>query len=247
MVSIHIYIEGAGNANDDEELLPMQRPGLRSKITAGKETTSSLREGFFKFFQELVDIAKKQKIEFRIVICGSRQDTYENFKLSLESHPESFNILLIDSESPISPHQNYWEHLRNRKEDQSWIRGDKLDYDDDQCHFMVQAMEAWFVADIDALKAFYRQGFKEEKITRGMKNYQIIEQVSSKTLLVWLKSATRHSEHGKYDKITRRPPHHALEILKRLDANKVRQASPYCNRIFTTIKAIMDVSNNNPN
>lgn len=61
MVSIHIYIEGAGNANDDEELLPMQRPGLRSKITAGKETTSSLREGFFKFFQELVDIAKKQK------------------------------------------------------------------------------------------------------------------------------------------------------------------------------------------
>jgi hypothetical protein len=42
-------------------------------------------------------------------------------------------------------------------------------------------------------------------------------------------------------------PIHALEILKRLDANKVRQASPYCNRIFTTIKAIMAVSNNNPN
>jgi hypothetical protein len=235
MVSIRIYIEGAGNANDDDELLPMQRPGFRSKIIAGKETTSSLREGFSKFFQELVDIAKKQKIEFRIVMCGSRADTYENFKLSLESNPESFNILLIDSESPISPHQNSWEHLRNRKEDQSWIRGDNLDYDDDQCHLMVQAMEAWFIADIDALKGFYGEGFKEEKIIRGMGNYQNIEQVSPKTLLVWLESATRHSKHGEYDKKTRRPPHHALEILKRLNADIVRQTSPYCDRLFNTL------------
>ncbi|MDB9310587.1 DUF4276 family protein [Aphanizomenon sp. CS-733/32] len=236
MVSIRIYIEGAGNANDDDELLPMQRPGFRSKIIADRNT-SSLREGFSKFFQELVDIAKEQKIEFRIVMCGSRADAYENFKLSLESNPESFNILLIDSESPISPDQNSWEHLRNRKEDQSWIRGDNLDYDDDQCHFMVQAMESWFVADIDALKGFYGEEFKEEKIIRGMGNYQNIEQVSPKTLLVWLESATRHSKHGKYDKKTRRPPHHALEILKRLNADIVRQSSPYCDRLFNTLRS----------
>ena len=240
MVSIRIYIEGAGNANDNEELVPMQRPGFRSKIIAGKETTSSLREGFVKFFQELVDIAKKQNIQFSVVMCGSREDAYENFKLSLESHPESFNILLIDSESPISPHQNSWEHLRSRKEYQCWIRGDKLDFDDNQCHFMVQAMESWFIADIDTLKAFYGEGFNEEKITRGMRNHKNVEQVSPKTLLVWLESATRHSENGKYNKKTRSPPHHALEILKRLDVATIRQASPYCDRIFITITEIIN-------
>jgi hypothetical protein len=35
MVSIRIYIEGAGNANDDDELLPMQRPGETHLINKG--------------------------------------------------------------------------------------------------------------------------------------------------------------------------------------------------------------------
>ena len=48
-------------------------------------------------------------------------------------------------------------------------------------------------------------------------------------------TATRHSKHGKYDKKTRRPPHHALEILKRLNADIVRQTSPYCDRLFNTL------------
>ncbi|MBC5797318.1 hypothetical protein H5968_19710 [Sphaerospermopsis sp. LEGE 00249] len=102
MVSIRIYIEGAGNANDDDELLPMQRPGFRSKIIGGKETTSSLREGFSQFFQELVDLAKEQKIEFRIVMCGSRADAYENFK-------RIFSIFLANILSALSKHgKQYW-------------------------------------------------------------------------------------------------------------------------------------------
>ena len=112
---------------------------------------------------------------------------------------------------------------------------------------MVQSMEAWFVADVNALKNFYGEGFKEEKIMRGMAKCENLEQVSKDTLFQWLKAATRNSKQGTYTKQTKRNPIHALEILKRLDANKVRQASPYCDRIFTTIQAIIDVSNNNHN
>ncbi|MBD2142129.1 DUF4276 family protein [Anabaena sp. FACHB-1250] len=244
-MEIYIYIEGAGN-EDDTELIPRQRPGFRSGIISGKETTRSLSPGFYSFFQELYDIAEINDIKIRLIMCGSRVKAYQSFKWGLEDHPEAFNVLLIDSESPVSPDDTPWEHLRNRKEDQPWIL-DSLSFNDEQCHLMVQTMEAWFVADIDALKNFYGEGFREEKIMHEMAKCENLEQVSKDTLFQWLKAATRNSKQGTYTKQTKRNPIHALEILKRLDANKVRQASPYCNRIFTTIQAIMDVSTNNHN
>ncbi|MEA5552078.1 DUF4276 family protein [Anabaena cylindrica UHCC 0172] len=238
-MEIYIYIEGAGN-EDDTELMPRQRLGFRSGIISGKETTRSLSPGFYNFFQELYEIADNNDIKIRLIMCGSRVTAYQNFKWGLADHSEAFNILLIDSESPVSPHDTPWQHLRKRRDDQCWIQGDDLNYDDDQCHFMVQAMEAWFVADIDALRNFYREGFREEQIMRGMARYENVEQVSKATLFQWLKAATRNSKNGTYKKETKRA--HALEILKLLNASTVRQASPYCDRIFTTLTAVMGVS-----
>lgn len=243
-MEIYIYIEGAGN-EDDTELMPRQRPGFRSGIISGKETTRSLSPGFYNFFQELYNIADRNDIKIRLIMCGSRVDAYRSFKWGLEDHPEAFNVLLIDSESFVSPDDTPWQHLRKRRDDKCWIQGDDLNYDDDQCHFMVQSMEAWFVADIDALINFYGEGFREEKIICGMAKYQNIEQVSKNTLLQWLKAATRSSQKGTYTKQTKRNPIHSLEILKLLNPSKVRQASPYCDRIFTTIISKMTISTSN--
>jgi len=232
MVSeIRIYIEGIGDSDEDETgLLPKAQPGSRSK---SRNTKAGLRPGFSKFFQELSDIADSKGIKIALILCGSRRDAYEDFKMALESHPGAFNILLVDSESPVCETDTPWEHLRKRKEDQPWIL-DSVDLDKDCCHLMVQTMEAWFIADIDALREFYGEEFREEGIEREMQKYQSVEQVSKATLDVCMRAATRNASKGKYKKAI-----HAPEILKLLNVAKVRQASPNCDRIFTTLAKIM--------
>ncbi|MEH2383746.1 MAG: DUF4276 family protein [Nostoc sp.] len=233
-MKIYIYIEGAGD-EDDTELLIRPRPGFRSGIRSGKETTTGLRPGFIKFFQELYDIAG-ENINIIIVMCGSRRDAYEDFKTALESQPEAFNVLLIDAESPVDSTVTPWEHLRNRTEDHRWIL-DAVNFDDEQCHLMVQTMEAWFIADIDALKEFYGERFREDGILQGMARYGSVEEVSKATLKVWLEAATRRTDKRKYHK-----KNHAPKLLELLDVAKVRQASAYCHRIFTTLTEIMGAS-----
>ncbi|WP_414542976.1 DUF4276 family protein [Nostoc sp. CCY0012] len=45
-----------------------------------------------------------------------------------------------------------------------------------------------------------------------------------------LKAATRNTSKGEYQKIK-----HASKLLELLDVAKVRQASPYCDRLFITL------------
>lgn len=233
-MNIYIYIEGAGD-EDDIELLPTTRQGFRSGIRSGKETTTGLRQGFIKFFQELYDIAG-ENIKIFTVMCGSRRNAYEDFKTALESQPEAFNVLLIDAESPVDSTVTPWGHLRNRTEDHPWIL-DAVNFDDEQCHLMVQTMEAWFIADIDALREFYGEEFREDGILQGMPQDRSVETVSKATLKVWLNTATRHTQKGRYHKTK-----HAPKLLELLNVAKVRQASPYCDRLFTTLTAIMGAS-----
>ena len=87
-------------------------------------------------------------------------------------------------------------------------------------------------------KSSLRQGFK----VSGIPKTPHVETIAKDDLERILKIATANTSKKEYHKIN-----HASELLGKIDANKVRQASPYCNRIFTTIKAIMAVSNNNPN
>ena len=210
---VRIHIEGGGDSRDQK---------------------SSLRQGFSKFFKELVNETKSKKIKCNIIIimCGTRNHAFRDFKNALESHPDAFNILLVDAEARITKNSP-WEHLKLRD---NWDKPTEVN--DDNCHLMVQTMEAWFIADIDALKAYYRQGFK----VSGIPKTPHVETIAKDDLERILKIATANTSKKEYHKIN-----HASELLGKIDANKVRQASPYCHRIFTTIKAIMAVSNNNPN
>jgi len=229
---IRIYIEGIGDESEDEsttEIIPQKRPGFMSKIPAGKETTAGLRAGFVHLFKELYDLAESKGIKILSIMSGSRRDACEDFLMSVESYPDAFNVLLVDSESPVSETHTPWEHLRSRKEDQPWIlETDGLD--DDCCHLMVQTMEAWFIADIDALSRFYNGGFNEDYLRQKLKNYQNLEQVPKYNINKWLREATKKTSKGKYHKTQ-----HAPKLLALLDVDKVRRAFPSCDRLFTTI------------
>lgn len=58
---------------------------------------------------------------------------------------------------------------------------------------MVQAMEAWFIADVETLKKFYGNGFKENSLPKTSN----VEIITKDSLEPSLKNATRNTTKGK--------------------------------------------------
>jgi hypothetical protein len=194
---IRIYIEGGGDK---------------------KDTKKAIRIGFSEFLKELRQIAQKNRIRWQIIICGSRQNAFGDFKNALKANPNAFNVLLVDAEAPVNT--TPCQHLKFRDD---W---DLLNIDDDHCQLMVQTMESWLIADIETLKKFYGSGFKESIIPKNPE----VEKIDKKLLESCLKAATRHTKKGEYHKIQ-----HASKLLALLEVDKVRQVAPHCDRLFTTL------------
>lgn len=196
------------------------------KVRIYVEGDPALRQGFRAFLKPLYDLAQSTRIKIEPPkLCGSRGDACKAFKIALKSYPDTFIILIVDSEDPVNTEP--WEHLRNRDD---W---NSLGTNDKHCHLMVRTMEAWFIADIDTLKKFYGQEFNEASVPRTTS----VEKIDKGRLESTLKAATRKTPKGEYHK-TR----HASQLLERLDIAKVRKAAPHCNRLFITLARIMDVS-----
>lgn len=198
---IYIYVEGGGDST---------------------KTWTVIRRGFSIFLKDLREIADKRKIGFHIIPCGPRGAAKNDFFTALESNPNAFNVLLVDSESPVD--KEPWKHLLDQD-------GWKLDeIHNEQCHLMVQLMESWLIADIDALKRFYGKDFKVKVIPRNPH----VEEIPKHDVETSLKKATGKTQIGEYHKI-----HHGPKILELLDVSRVRKAAPHCNRLFETLSEKM--------
>ena len=103
--------------------------------------------------------------------------------------------------------------------------------DGDTIHLMVQTMETWIVADLDALKDYYGQGFRGNVLPRR----QNLEVVSKRNIEQVLGRATQGTQKGKYHKIK-----HARELLQRIDPMRVREKCRYCERLFETLLRLID-------
>ena len=193
----------------------------------GKDTKALIRQGFSQFLKLLVEIAKNQKIKWNITICGSRNNAFRDFRNALKSHPTAFNVLLVDAEARVTA-QSPWGHLKLRD---NWDAPPGVD--DSYCHLMVQTMDAWFIADIETLTKYYGQGFRENVIPKNSN----VESIDKDELFRILQNATCNTSKGEYHKIN-----HASKLLTLLDVAKVRQASPYCDRLFTTLTTKMGAS-----
>lgn len=198
---IRIFCEGGGDSSSTKDIL---------------------RKGMSQFPGELVKLARKRRIRWRLALCGSRQSTYDDFVISLKTYPQAFNLLLVDAESKVT--QKPWAHLKGTD---GW---DPFNTSDDHCHLMVQTMEAWLIGDLDALKKFYGQGFNESAIPRTRE----VEQIPKRDLEPALRNASRHTSKGQYHKI-----YHAAKLLELLDTAKVRQAAPHCERLFRTLENLL--------
>jgi len=199
MVSeVRIYVEGGGDHADGR---------------------ARLRQGLSSFLQELVDLARHRRMRWSIISCGSRNNTFEDFQLAIQTHPNAFNLLLVDSEAPVqhTPRQHLMIH-------DGWKC--PVGVEDDQCHFMAQTMEAWLVADRDILAHFYGQGFNASLLPRNRQ----VEQLSKDTLANALARATRQTTAGEYHKIR-----HGTRLIGLLRPAIVRDAAPFCDRLFSIL------------
>jgi len=195
---VRIYIEGGGD----------QRSGK-----------AAVREGFSKFLSPLRAMARERHVHWNVIACGSRNDAFHAFGIALRQHTDAFNVLLVDSEGPVV--QSAWVHLQSRDHWAVPAVSDK------HCHLMVQAMEAWIIADLEALMGFYGDGF----IANAIPRQEDVEMISKPDLGVALRLATQNTQKGEYHKIR-----HGPKILALLDVSRVRNRARHCERIFTILK-----------
>ena len=148
--------------------------------------------------------------------CGPRGNVYKAFNADLGMGMQV--VLLVDAEEPVTV-PSPWQHLQASD---GW--GRPVGATDEQCHLMVQVMESWFLAD--ALESFYGQRFRRQAFPANPN----IEQVAKQDVLDGLEQATRDTGNGQYNK-----GKHSFELLAKLDPAKVRNASPYADRLIQVL------------
>ena len=200
MRGIRVYVEGGGDS---------------------RATKAEIRRGFGGFLRSLREAARQRRLRWDVIACGSRGPALAAFRRACDDHPDAFNVLLVDSESPVGASPT--EHLRRAD---NW----RIDQPDEHCHLMVQTMEAWIIADVETLRAFYGQGFQDSAIC----STQNVEQIDKAALVPALTKASRRTQKGGYHKI-----HHAGRLLGLLDAAVVRSKARHCERLFATLTKVI--------
>jgi hypothetical protein len=173
-VSVSVFVEGGG---------PQAK------------TQTACRKAFRLFFEKVLGDRPKP----RIVAAGSRDEAYRDFCRSVENNPDTFPVLLVDSEDAVPVGKSARAYLQERE--RQWTN-----LPDGQVYLMVQCMEAWFLADIPAVERYYGQEFRASALPGNPD----IEQIPRSAVMDGLHNATRATGKGAYHK-TR----HGFDILER--------------------------------
>jgi hypothetical protein len=67
-----------------------------------KPTRRKFRSGLSRFLEPLCRLARERRISWNVISCGPRSSAFDNFRTALRTHPEAFNVLLVDSEAPVT-------------------------------------------------------------------------------------------------------------------------------------------------
>lgn len=193
---------------------------VRVYVEGGGDPGSSkaaCREGFRRLFQNLDNLAQNPTV----IASGGRLKAFQNFCDALEMSRDEIILLLVDAERPVVA--SVWTHLG--AEPDHWRKPQVAT--DEQAHLMVQSMEAWFIADKEALARYYGQRFRVNSLPRR----QDIECIPKDDLVPALERASRDTTKGRYHKTC-----HGYAILASISPAKIRQRSPHAERFFHVLE-----------
>jgi hypothetical protein len=196
---IRIYVEGGGDSRD---------------------TKAQLRQGMDMLLRAPKEASRKKRLSWTLAFCGGRGQAFDAFRNALRQYDrETVVVLLVDSEDPIGPESaDAGGNARARRE--HLAKRDGWDFsavEPDQVHLMVQCMEAWIVADAEAVEAYYGQGF----LAARLPDRANLEEEPKSQVVNSLKHATRKTTKGEYAKIR-----DASRLLERIEPGKVGRRCP---------------------
>ena len=177
------------------------------------EGDKALRQGFLTFLGEIYNQARMRKCRINLIAAGGTP--IEDYRIAVKTHRDAWNILILDSEGPDDG--NLFAHLcLSRGVDMSCAGS---------VFFMVQLMEAWFLADTEALERYYGRG-----VTAALRGNPVVEEIPKADVLDRLKRATRSTTKGEYHKTK-----HAPALLQSSNPKTVRARCPNGERLFATV------------
>ncbi len=189
----------------------------------GSGNSITLRQGFNEFFGKW---AREEKVEIKLqpILCGDRGKAAKIFLNDAVLYPEDFAALLIDSEREKDIEESAKAFLET-----DFPNYDFKDVEESQCHFMVQAMESWFLADKEKLAACYDNKFHEKSLPK----HKEVEKIPKIDAIEKLKKATKDTRNGKgeYGKGA-----DSGKILGEIRPQKVSGNAPHCERLFAAIR-----------
>ena len=191
------------------------------------EGHETLRSGFRELLEKVFSPIQSRRV--RLHAGGGKEETVRNFLVALRANAAVFNILLIDSDAPAADadynslwqalqEQTYWQPRRNAQRPRR-----------EQAHWMVQAMEAWFLADRAALRQHFGRRLKESQLPGAS-----VEEITNPKRVLQAATRLRRRPAAEYHE-TRDAP----MLLTLLDVETVRSGAPACDRLFRTLRDVI--------
>ena len=152
------------------------------------------------------------RLDLKVIPCGPRSEAIKRCAKDSES------LLLIDTEGEAS-------------DQQITLIASQIGHAN-HAFFMVQLMEAWFLADQQALALYYGQGFNDGRLPANL----MIEDIPKQDVENGLHDATRGCRKGAYNKKT-----HAPGLLDKLNPSDVYASCPNFQRLIDFLKQRVSV------
>lgn len=189
-MKVKIYVEGGGDNSD---------------------TITRCKRGFAEYCKKLSPPTHLPAI----IACGGRKQAFDRFRTAVENRKAGERYaLLVDSEGPVAANATPVTYLGSHE---GW---NFVDLPENQVFLMVQAMEAWLLADRGTLAAFYQNGFRPNALRGDEHNVEVIPKNDLEKCLIDASRASKTK--GPYHK-TR----HAFDLLAEIDPQKVESSSPH--------------------
>ncbi len=183
---------------------------------------AALRRGMDRFLGSIKDDARKSGCRWRLMPCGSRDETWKRFRDAMTGDNSQVAILLVDAEAEVR--NSPGRHLRTQD---GW---DMTNAPDSDIHLMVQLMETWLVADPGALSGYYGRGFRSS----ALPSHTNPELVRKSEIERSLRNATRATTKGPYQKIK-----HGSDLLGLVDSGAVRKRCAHCDRFLSHLERVV--------